>query len=68
MKILFTGGGSGGHFYPLIAIAEEVLRIAKEERLIPPQLFLMAPEPYDARLLFEKSIVFIPVSSGKMRG
>ena len=67
MKILFTGGGSGGHFYPLIAIAEEVLRIAKEERLIPPQLFLMAPEPYDARLLFEKSIVFIPVSTGKMR-
>lgn len=67
MKILFTGGGSGGHFYPLIAIAEELARIAKEERLIPPQFFFMAPEPYDARLLFENNITFIPVSAGKLR-
>lgn len=67
MKILFTGGGSGGHFYPLIAIAEEIARIAKEERLIPPQFFFMAPEPYDARLLFENNIAFIPVSAGKLR-
>ena len=67
MKVLLTGGGSGGHFYPLIAIAEELARIAKEERLIPPQVFFMAPEPYDARLLFENSIEFIPVATGKLR-
>ncbi|MBU2103850.1 glycosyltransferase, partial [Patescibacteria group bacterium] len=24
MKILFTAGGTGGHFYPLIAIAEAI--------------------------------------------
>ncbi len=67
MKVLFTGGGSGGHFYPLIAIAQELSRIAKEERLIPPQIFFMAPEPYDAGLLFERNIAFIPVSAGKLR-
>ena len=24
MKIVFTGGGTGGHFYPIIAVAEKV--------------------------------------------
>lgn len=67
MKILFTGGGSGGHFYPLIAIAEELRRIANEERLISPQLFYMAPEAYDERLLFENEIAFLPVRTGKLR-
>ncbi|MDO8594948.1 MAG: UDP-N-acetylglucosamine--N-acetylmuramyl-(pentapeptide) pyrophosphoryl-undecaprenol N-acetylglucosamine transferase [bacterium] len=67
MKILFTGGGSGGHFYPIIAIAEELLAISKEERLITPQLFFMAPEAYDKGLLFENGIAFVPVSTGKLR-
>ena len=28
MKILITGGGTGGHFYPLIAVAEKINEIA----------------------------------------
>ncbi len=67
MKILFTGGGSGGHFYPIIAIAQEVILRAKEERLISPQLYFMAPEPYDETLLFENGITFIEVKTGKLR-
>lgn len=67
MKILFTGGGSGGHFYPIIAIAGEVRRAANEGRLIAPQLFFMAPEPYDETLLFENQISFIRVPTGKLR-
>ncbi len=67
MKILFTGGGSGGHFYPLIAIAEELRRISKEERLIAPLLFYMAPEPYDKHLLFENEITYVPITAGKLR-
>lgn len=67
MKILFTGGGSGGHFYPIIAIAEEVRHIAKEERLIPPKLYFISPEPYDAGLLFDNEITYIRVSAGKLR-
>ena len=67
MKILFTGGGSGGHFYPIISIAEEIRAISKEERLVAPQLFFMAPDPYDEGLLFENEIAFIPVLTGKFR-
>ena len=67
MKILFTGGGSGGHFYPIIAIAQALSDRALEERLILPELFFMAPEPYDERLLFENGITFLRVPTGKLR-
>jgi hypothetical protein len=44
MKILFTGGGSGGHFYPIIAISKEINEIAKKEKALPPVVAeLMVP-------------------------
>ncbi|HWC57851.1 MAG TPA: UDP-N-acetylglucosamine--N-acetylmuramyl-(pentapeptide) pyrophosphoryl-undecaprenol N-acetylglucosamine transferase [Candidatus Paceibacterota bacterium] len=67
MKILLTGGGSGGHFYPLVAIAEELNRIADEERIINMKLYYMAPKPGDPRLLEEQFITFIPITAGKLR-
>ena len=27
MKILLTGGGTGGHFYPLIAVADTINKV-----------------------------------------
>jgi len=67
MKILFTGGGSGGHFYPIIAVAEELNTLAKEHKLIDMKLYYMAPEPYNEGLLYENGIVFKKCSAGKMR-
>jgi len=68
MKILLTGGGSGGHFYPIIAVAEAVNEISKEEKLLPPQLFYMAETPYNSKLLFENNLEFKQVPAGKVRG
>ncbi len=67
MKILLTGGGSGGHFYPLIAVAESINRIAKEKKLVDVKLFYMAPQPYDERVLFENNITFVKCDAGKLR-
>jgi len=67
MKILLTGGGTGGHFYPLMAIAEELNRIADVERIVNMKLYYMADVPYDKALLEEQYVTFIPVSSGKLR-
>ena len=67
MKILFTGGGSGGHFYPLIAVAEEINKQVKEEKLLPVELFFMSDSPYDSEALLENNITFIKISAGKMR-
>lgn len=67
MKILFTGGGSGGHFYPIIAVAEAINKIVKEKRLLPPALYYMADEPYDSRVLFDSNITFVKMPAGKIR-
>lgn len=67
MKILLTGGGTGGHFYPIIAIVEEINEIIKENHLIRPEIYYMSTEPYNEGLLFENNINFEKVSAGKMR-
>ncbi len=67
MKILLTGGGSGGHFYPIVAIAEELNEISKQNKLLRPELYYMSTEPYNEGLLFENNIIFKEVTSGKIR-
>lgn len=67
MKIMLTGGGTGGHFYPLIAIAEEIRRIADAEKIIELKLYYMSDAPYDKAALFENDIKFVEVTSGKRR-
>ncbi len=67
MRILFTGGGSGGHFYPIIAVAEEVTNLVKEKRLLAPELYYMSPTPYNEGVLYEHGITYKKNSAGKLR-
>ena len=67
MKIVFTGGGTGGHFYPIIAVAEEINNIVRERKLLAPQLYYLAPKKYDARALYENNINFRKSPAGKKR-
>jgi UDP-N-acetylglucosamine--N-acetylmuramyl-(pentapeptide) pyrophosphoryl-undecaprenol N-acetylglucosamine transferase len=67
MKIVFTGGGTGGHFYPVIAVAEEINKIVSEERLLAPKLYYIGPSPYDAKALYENGIMFRQSPAGKLR-
>lgn len=67
MKILLIGGGTGGHFYPLIAVAEEINRIIDEEKLVNLKLYYMSNSPYDKTLLEEQFITYIPITAGKLR-
>lgn len=67
MKILLTGGGTGGHFYPIIAVVEEIHSIVKDEKIIEPELYYAAPTEYDSRALFDNNIRFVGTSAGKLR-
>jgi UDP-N-acetylglucosamine--N-acetylmuramyl-(pentapeptide) pyrophosphoryl-undecaprenol N-acetylglucosamine transferase len=67
MKILFTGGGTGGHFYPIIAVAEAITKRVQERKILPPTLYYMAPTEYNSRALFEAELKFIQVPAGKIR-
>lgn len=50
--VIFAGGGSGGHIYPGLAIAEELARVAAEGTAPPPQaLFVCSDRALDASIL-----------------
>ena len=67
MKIVFTGGGTGGHFYPIIAIAQKVNKIINDEKILGVKLYYISDSPYDKELLFENNLLYEEILTGKMR-
>ncbi|HVU75412.1 MAG TPA: UDP-N-acetylglucosamine--N-acetylmuramyl-(pentapeptide) pyrophosphoryl-undecaprenol N-acetylglucosamine transferase [Candidatus Paceibacterota bacterium] len=67
MRIVLLGGGTGGHFYPLVAVSEALEDLIKERTLIEPELYYMGPSPFDAQALLEHDVVYLPSAAGKMR-
>lgn len=62
MRIGLVGGGTGGHFYPLIAVAE-VLQDHAEQ----PEMLYFGPSPYDPELLQKHGIKYVYCPAGKLR-
>jgi UDP-N-acetylglucosamine--N-acetylmuramyl-(pentapeptide) pyrophosphoryl-undecaprenol N-acetylglucosamine transferase len=66
MRIVLVGGGTGGHFYPLIAISQGIEEICRERTLLEPELYYLGPAPFDAQALLERDIIHVPSPAGKM--
>lgn len=67
MKIVFTGGGTGGHFYPIIAVVQKVNKIIDHEHILGSKLYYLSDSPYDKQVLVENGLLFEKISSGKLR-
>ena len=67
MKIVLTGGGTGGHFYPLIAVARSLKKEAEAANIARLELFFISDDPLDRELLIRENIKFIKIPAGKMR-
>ncbi len=67
MKIVFTGGGTGGHFYPIIAVAQELKNLMYEQKIISIEMYFLSTGPYDEQALSDNNIKFIKIPSGKWR-
>ncbi|HZX50131.1 MAG TPA: UDP-N-acetylglucosamine--N-acetylmuramyl-(pentapeptide) pyrophosphoryl-undecaprenol N-acetylglucosamine transferase, partial [Candidatus Paceibacterota bacterium] len=65
MKIVFTGGGTGGHILPIIAIVRELKSTYKDTDL---ELFYMGPEDkFGDVLLSQEGVQTFNVPAGKLR-
>lgn len=66
MKIVLTGAG-GGHFYPLIAVAERIRKEVFIQKIVSPDVYFFSDAPYDERALFDNQIKFVQIPAGKLR-
>jgi UDP-N-acetylglucosamine--N-acetylmuramyl-(pentapeptide) pyrophosphoryl-undecaprenol N-acetylglucosamine transferase len=64
-RIVLVGGGSGGHFYPLIAVAEKLNDYRNQG--LGLELYYFGPDSYNSEALRENNIQFVSCPSGKQR-
>ncbi len=66
MKILFTGGGTGGHILPIISVTREMRRIPRKQNSL--QFFYIGPkDEFSSILLSQEEIRIKYVFAGKIR-
>lgn len=69
MKILFTGGGTGGHVFPIVAIVREMRRIyPKTSQRVPLDFYYLGPKDELALIyLSQEGFNIKTIVSGKIR-
>lgn len=66
MRILFAGGGTGGHIYPLIAVARE-LKKASSENNVPIELHYLGSIDQYSKELAKEGVKLHSIATGKLR-
>lgn len=66
LKVILTGGGTGGHIFPLIAVAQELKKQTTELGIALDMRYFGSAREY-AQEIVENNIEFVPIISSKLR-
>ena len=67
MKILLTGGGTGGHLIPLLGVVSELKKICIKKKIEKPKLLLITPASSFNQSISEAGIQIKTIKAGKLR-
>jgi UDP-N-acetylglucosamine--N-acetylmuramyl-(pentapeptide) pyrophosphoryl-undecaprenol N-acetylglucosamine transferase len=65
-RVVLTGGGSGGHIYPLLAVAE-ALQARLDQLGAQGEFIYLGPRDAYSAILSQRGISTQPIASGKLR-
>ncbi len=61
-KYFITGGGTGGHIYPAVAVADTLLKLEDTDKIY----YVGNPNNLEASIVKDKNFKFLPVNSSGM--
>jgi UDP-N-acetylglucosamine--N-acetylmuramyl-(pentapeptide) pyrophosphoryl-undecaprenol N-acetylglucosamine transferase len=67
MRILLTGGGSGGHIFPLVAVLRKIIEILNEKGEASPEFLFVGPDGFSKEVFKGEGIRAKIILSVKIR-
>lgn len=67
MRIVLTGGGTGGHTYPLVAVYQALNKLAVSYGQQVPDVSYVGPDDFASSVIEKEGIDAYYISAGKMR-
>ena len=62
LKIMLTGGGSGGHLFPLVAVSRAIRKI-REDNKLPVEFYFVGPDTFAEQILQNEKITIYSIVS-----